>query len=435
MATLFKATPAQRLFQLLLISTAAWAVIYTRFTLGPLQEAMRRALDLTDTQIALLIGPAVAVPLTLGAIPAGLIIDRYPRAPLFALFMGISAGATLLTAFTTSLPLLIFARALVGLALGATVIAAFSLISDLYEPDKRGRATMAVLIGETAGAPAAFALGGVLLVMGGSTSNFGLEGWRWAQLWMAAPLLICTPLMLALREPPRSGVLVKKPPLREVFPELWRYRGIVLTLLVGRTMAWVGDGAVTMWGAPTFERNFGLSPQSTGAIMAMGLLISGVAGSLFGGPLADYCQRRGGPRKTITVLAISMLLSAPLSLYGLMPNAMLAGIAMTVFLGLGFIGAAAGMAVATVIIPGELRGLYVAITLALVSVLSLGLAPVLVSGLSVLLGGTTMIGHAQAIVGLSTAIVGAIVFARGRKYFAGDPKRDGSAAALAAERA
>lgn len=419
MTDVLKTTQAHRLFQLMLLAVSAWAVIYMRFALGPLQEAMGLDLGLTDNQMAWLLGPAVAAPLALCAIPAGLIVDRYPRAPLFMIFITVGLAATLLTAVTPSLPLLIAGRMLIGMTLAVILVAAFSLVADLYGPAQRGRATMVLLIGEIGGAPAAFALGGTLLAIGGTTSSFGFEGWRWALLWMSVPLLVCAMLMWALREPVRTGVAVEKPPLRKVLPELWGYRGVVLTLLMARAMAWIGDGAVMIWGAPTFQRNFGLSPQSTGAIMATALLVSGLAGPLFGGPLADFCQRRGGPRRTITVLCFSMLLSAPAALFGIMPNVMLASIALTVFLSVGFMGAAAGMAVATVIIPGELRGLYISITFALGALFSFALAPVLVSGLSAALGGPAMVGHALAIVGSITAAIGAIVFGHGRKHFPG----------------
>lgn len=414
----YGATQAQRLLQLLLLAAAAWAVVYTRFTLGPLQEAMRVDLELTDNQMALLNGAAVAVPLAVGAIPAGLIFDRNPRVPLVVLLLATGVAATVLTAVTDSMLLLILGRALVGIVAGAVLIAAFSLLADLYEPAQRGRATMVLLIGELGGPPAAFALGGVLLAMGSSSSMFGLEGWRWALLWMSLPVLACVLLMSALREPPRTGVVLKNPPLRQVLPELWRYRGVVGTLLVARMMAWVGDGAMMMWGAPIFERNFSLSAQRTGAIMASALLISGLVGPIVGGPLADYCQRRGGPRRTMTVMGISMLLAAPAALFGIAPDAALASAALTLYLCVGFTGAASGMAVATVAIPGEVRAVFIAATFALGSLLSFGLAPLLVSSLSTALGGTSMVGHAVAMVSGVTTLIGGIVIGVGRKYFA-----------------
>jgi hypothetical protein len=44
-------------------------------------------------------------------------------------------------------------------------VAVYSMASNLVPADQRGRATMLVALGEIGGAPAAFALGGLLLVV------------------------------------------------------------------------------------------------------------------------------------------------------------------------------------------------------------------------------------------------------------------------------
>lgn len=410
-------THAQRFFQLLLLATSTWSVIYARFALGAMQETMRVDLALSDNQIAWLQGPAVAVPMALGAIPAGLIVDRYPRAPLFVFFIALNLAATVLTAFATSLPLLFAARILVGLALSVILVAAYSMVADLYAPAQRGRATMVVTMGEICGAPSAFAVGGVLLAMSGSMVSFGLEGWRWVLLWMCAPLLPIVILMLVLREPPRTGMVVKNPSLSEVWLELWRYRGVVVTLLAARMMVWIGDGAVVVWAAPSFERSFGLPPERTGALMATVLLVSGILGPVLGGPLADLCQRKGGSRLTVTALCIVTLLSAPAALFAIMPDATIASIVLTAFLTCGFTIGVAAMSLATILVPGELRGLYLALTFTVGALFCFGIAPLVVSGLSVALGGPAMIGKALAIVCGVTSVLGAIVFGFGRRYF------------------
>jgi len=310
---------------------------------------------------------------------------------------------------------------LAGLASAATLIAAFSLVGDLYVPAQRGRATMVVLMGEIGGAPAAFALGGVLLTMSsGVSATFGLEGWRQALLWMCAPLLPIVLLLLMLREPPRTGVVVKNPSVREVWPQLWRYRLVVVPLLLARVMVWIADGAVLVWAAPTFARSFGLSPDRIGAIMATSLLVSGILGPLLGGPLADFCQRSGGPRRTVSAMCVLALLSVPAALFSITPNASLASFTLAAFLMLGFTIGTMALTIATIVIPGELRGLYVAITITVGATFSIGVAPLLVSGLSGVLGGPAKIGLALAIVCVTTSILGALVFSIGRRYFPGD---------------
>lgn len=400
-----------RLVQLLLLGAAAWAVTYARFSLGPLQEVARIDLDLSDNQIALLQGPAMALPMVLGAVPLGLVVDKYSRAPVVMLFVALSLAAIVLNGVTSSVALLVVSRALVGLSLSAVVIAAYSIVADLYGAAQRGRAIMAITMGEVVAAPAAFALGGALL------ATLGTGNWRTALLWMSIPILVVTLSSFALREPPRTGVVTRNEPMREAWPRFWRYRSLVIPLLLARIMVWIADGGVMVWGAPSFTRTFALPPDRIGAIMATAFMISGVLGPLIGGPLADLCQRAGGPRRTVAAICILACLSVPAAFFIFIPHVTLAAVLLTVFLTLHFIIATMATTVAMVVIPGELRGLYTAVGVTVGALFSIGVAPVVVSGISGALGGAAMIGTALAIVCAATSTIGAVVFASGRRYF------------------
>ena len=399
--------------QLLLLTISICAAAFTRFSLAPLQEAIRLDLGLTDNQIAWLQGPAVAVPMALAAIPLGLLVDRSSRVRVLLVFALLNLAAALLSAVASSFALLLLFRCLTGLAATAIFVAAYSAIADMYAPAQRGRASTVVSIGEIAGAPAAFALGGFLLASAGS----GDESWRWALLWMSVMLFPAFLLLLALREPQRTDVGVNNPQLRQVWPELWQHRSVVVPLLLARIMVWIAIGAAVIWAAPSFARRFALSPDRIGVILATGLLVSGLLGPLLGGPLADLCQRTGGPRRTVTALWLLTLLSVPAGFFAIMPSPAIAGLMLTAFLTLAFTIGTAALALALVVIPGELRGLFVAIQVTAGAVFCDGLAPLVVSGLSSVLGGPPSLGTALAIVCGVTSLVGALVFGFGRRHF------------------
>src|SRR5579862_8335112 len=65
--------------QLLLLAIAAWTATYSRLILGPLQEAMRQSMSISDNRMAILQGSAIAIPMAVGAIPVGLLADRISR--------------------------------------------------------------------------------------------------------------------------------------------------------------------------------------------------------------------------------------------------------------------------------------------------------------------------------------------------------------------
>jgi MFS family permease len=408
--------------QLLLLAAATWLATYSRSAIGPLQETIRLSRGFSDNQMALLQSLAMALPTSLGAIPLGMLADRWSRMRLIQCSAGLAAAALLFAALGTNFFQLFAARCLTGLATAALLIPTYSMVSDLYGPAKRGRATMVLVLGETMGAPVAFALGGSLVMAASSRFGLGLgganwENWRWALLAMGlliVPILSC---LLLLRDVPRMEVSIKRPSLRELWGELWIYRAVALPMLLARCLVWTADGAVIVWAAPNFARRFHLSPDRVGATMGTLLLVSGLLGPALGGPLADFCQKRGGPRRTIIILAGLALVSSVPSFFALMPSVIGTAIMLTLFLTLGFAIATAGGALSLIVLPNELRGSYLGISIAVGSLVFVGLAPLVVSETSSLLGGEAMIGRALTIVCAAASVSATAVFVFFAPYF------------------
>lgn len=397
-----------------MLLAAAMAVAgYVRTAVSPLQEAMRVALELTDNQMALLQGPVIGIPVALTAIPLGLLIDRWLRVRLLMAFILLSAAGTLLTALTSSFGLLLFARGLAGVAGLAVLPVVFSLLADHYPPAQRGRATTAAVVGQVVGNSAAFALGGALLAM----APDGPQSWRWAMLWMAAPLIPVLLSMPALREPVRTGLAIQNPSAGQVLSELREYGPVILPLALGIILVETAVGAMLIWSAPMLSRRFALPPDDVGTIMAIGMMVSGVAGPIIGGALADYCQRTGGPRRTVNVLAILALLGAPTSLFAFVPGAAITSILLVSAMTLMLAVAIMGMALFTVVIPNELRGLCLSLLMAGILLFALAVAPIAVSLLSEAIGGLATIGKALSIVCMVAGVLSAVTFAFGARFF------------------
>lgn len=400
------------LFQFICVTMIASSAHYARTALGPLQESIRIALNLSDNQIALIQGPALAVPLVLTAVPVGLLVDRWSRVRLLLLFAACDAGGTLLTAVAPGLKVMFVARCLIGLSATAISTTAFSLVADLYAPAKRGRATMVMAVAQYGGMAAAFAFGGELLGLVSPSGN----AWRWAMLYLSAPLVIVTCLAIVMFEPPRTEVAVKNPALAAVWPELWRLRHVFVPILAGIVMAEIAGIAVLVWAPPTLSRVFAISPERTGNIMATVLLLSGVVGPFAGGILADFCQRSGGPHRTLAVVSGLALLSAPAGLFAMVHGVELASVLLVTFMTLIGAIATAGTALFSIVIPNELRGLCVSILVAVSAIFGAGLAPLMVSTLSGYMGGADMIGRALGSIASVGSLLGAILFASGIRY-------------------
>lgn len=382
---------------------------YVRTAVSPLQETLRISLSLSDNQVALLQGPAVGIPVALAAIPLGLLIDRCSRARLLQWVVVLSVAGNLLTALAPNFAVLVLTRCLAGLMGLSTVPICYSLLADLYEPAQRGRATTAIAMGQLGGISAAFALGGVLLAMTGSV----VDGWRWAMLWLTAPLLPVVLLLLALRDPSRMALTAPNPSVRQVWYELRQYRTVILPLVVGIVLIETAVGAILIWAAPTLSRNFGFTPDHVGSTMAMATLVSGILGPIMGGTLADVSQRVGGPRLTVALLSGLALLSAPAGLFALVPSIPLAVallfIAMTIMLAV----AVMGIILFTIVIPAELRGLCMSTLVAMCLLFAFAVGPVMVSVLSGEIGGLPMVGTALSAVCVTLSVIVAAAFAVG----------------------
>ena len=399
--------------QLLLITFALWiGVFVSRTTVGPFQEAMRLDLGLTDNDLALLAGPAHHSAAAIAAIPAGLMVDRWSRVRILTIFSLLTIAAVIAMALAPDFKSLFAARFVLGLVSMVPLIAAFSLIADHFSPETRGRATGVFLAGEVTGGPAAFAIGGVVLAALGAAG----DAWRSSMLWMAIPaFLLLLPLVL-LREPPRTGSIAEKPKVKSSLIELWRYRTVVLPLLAARIMVWIADGSAIVWAAPLLQRRFDLPPEKVGAVVGTTLLVAGVAAPLVAGLLNDFCQRAGGPRRTMLVLSGLSVAMVPLGFFALAPDAIVASVLLVAFLTTGVTISGAAMMVGNVVIPNELRGLFMSVSVLAGTVVA-GLAPMLVSALTTAFGGPEQIAPAMTVVSVSATVLGFAIFLVGYRWF------------------
>jgi MFS family permease len=177
------------------------------------------------------------------------------------------------------------------------------------------------------------------------------------------------------------------------------------------------DVAVQIWAAPMYTRRFSLPTEHIGTLMALVLLVSGVLGPILGGVLADVAQRRGGVSVMASALSALALLSVPAGFLGVAPGVMLTSILLAAFVTLGNAISVIQAALFTVVIPNELRGLCVGLSTTLSIPFSIGLAPMIVSFLSGLLGGPGTLGKALALLCSMVSLLGALTFAWGKRYF------------------
>lgn len=392
--------------QLLLVALALGAATYGRALFNPMQEVVRKSLSLSDNQMAIIQGPGLAMPGVLIAIPLGLAADRYSRPRLLIIFAAAAVLANLLTAFATSFEMLLLARFFMGCATGIAPIT-ISLIADLFPAHQRGRASMSVGFGQLLGISGAFALGGEMA----SRATAGDE-WRISIAWLTVPLVAALIGAFRLREPAREQQGVKWPSIEGLLSELWHVRAKIIALTAAIVLIEIALTIALTWTVPALSRRYLMPFDAIGAATATALLVGGIVGPIAGGLLADWCHRTGGPKRTALFLAVLTILSAPTGLFPVMPTFTAAIIGFLLFESFGLALITIVMTLFTIVFPASVRGLCVGIMLTAASLVSLSLAPGMVSLLAEARGGAGQLGASMAIIAIAASVLAGIcVFA------------------------
>lgn len=382
-----------------------------KIVLSPLQELVRGDLGISDNQIGLVQGLALAIPLTLLSIPLGRLVDSANRARLLIGMALACAAGSALTAVAQDFTTIFIARMLVGASVSGAVIAAISLASDLTDAGNRGRTMMLLGLGQAFGSAATFAIVGVLLGWLPTVLGPGMAPWRAVQLSFAAVMLGAALLLLMLAEPARRETGgANGGNVGAALRELWAYRRLMIPLLVGMMTIGMADAAASIWAVPVLTRVFHQQPADFGGWMSLVFLFSGIAGTAMGGFLADFGQRLAGHGGILLGTVIGAALSVPAAFFPLMPGVTAFAALFTLLLTAGAIASIASTAAIAVLVPNELRGISISLFSAIALLMSYGVAPSLVS-----LGAQTMglgaeIALPLTMVGVATSVIGLCAF-------------------------
>jgi MFS family permease len=397
---------------ILLISLGLLGGASARSVLSPLQELVRADLGLTDNQVSLVQGAAIALPLALVSIPIGRLVDRANRTRLLIVLALVCAAGSVLTAFAHGFATMFLARMLVGVSFGAALPAAVSLGADLSDPANRSKVMAALGLGQIVGTAAAFLVAGSLLARLPATLDLGpgmpsLVAWRVVQLLFALAMLAMALALCLLREPPRRDV--ERPGnlgMAALLRDLAAHRRVLMPLIGGMVTIGMADGAASIWAVPVLTRALHQQPADFGAWMGLLLLASGLFGIVVGGLLGDLGQRVAGRAGLLGAAALVTALSVPMACFPLMPTVPGFGALLGLLILFGAAAGIIGTAAITVLMPNELRGLSISLVNTFSIVIGLGVAPTLVSLFAQAAGYGNDIRVPLALVGLATSAGG-----------------------------
>lgn len=400
---------------LLLAYTVAFV---DRQILSLMVQPIRSDLGLSDTSVSLLHGFAFALFYTFMGMYLGRWADRGSRRTLIIVGMVVWCIATMACGFASSFAGLFIARIFVGVGEATLSPSAYSLISDYFPPERRGRAMSVYTMGVFVGSGLALILGGlaVTATSGEAAVTLPLLGavrpWQAAFIIVGLPGLLVAALMLTVREPSRkergkAGGAV--PSITDTFRFVGSRATSILPIVIGFGINAILSYGLAAWVPTFFIRVHGWTAGEVALAYGTILLTAGCSGILIGGWLADRLTARGKPDGALRASLFGMACVIPVVPFiglGGTPALSLAALAWSSF----FLGVPTGIAPAALhsITPNEYRGQVTALYLFAINLIGLGIGPTLVAlATDHLFRSDLAVGHSLALV---TGIASVVAF-------------------------
>lgn len=416
----------------------AWwavAVLFLAYTLSfidrsiisLLVEPMRADLGLNDTQISLLQGLAFTLFYTSMSLPIAYVADKRSRPMLIGIGMFVWSAMTALCGLATNFIQLFLARMGVGVGEATLGPAAYSLIADLFPPEKRGQAMAVFSSGISFGAGLAFLLGGLVIGIvnsGALSASFvsGLSSWQLVFILIGVPGMLGALLLVSVPEPrhrrfsKNAQLSATSPPLQPILPFIRSNSLLVSCLFATFAISGLIFTAYISWGPTLLIRQFGLSAPEAGKLLGVGLIIFGPLGAFIGGWLVDrgVARSRAAAPFHVGIIGIALMSVAGIGA-ALATSTAVAGTLITAALFFGSFAYPAGASLVQSIAPAEIRARFAALYLFAVTLIAATLGPTIVALLTdFLFADPQKLGASIAITlaimapaGIYTAIVGA----------------------------
>jgi MFS family permease len=231
-----------------------------------------------------------------------------------------------------------------------------SLLAGAFPTRLRARVFGAALAAWGVGPGIGLTASGLLLGLAEHVPGFHLEAWRLAILGCAVPAFLLAPLLLFMREPPRTPA--PRPESRSGGSATpWGPLAVTLLAIIAIT---VSDGAQLSWSVAALVREHAVPPATAARNAGYVFFFCGAAAPVFAGTLADRLYRSQGVGGRLIVAIAAILLLIPLqALYGVSGADQL----LMVIVGTGctvVTGEVVGAAVLQDITPDSRRGLAAA---------------------------------------------------------------------------
>ena len=379
-----------------------------RYVLGLLIEPIKADLDLTDTEIGLLLGFAFAIFYATMGLPLGYLADRKKRTWLVAAGIAVWSAATAASGIAKNFVQLFIARMTVGAGEATLSPCAMSMISDSFPPEKRGKPIAFYTAALSLGAGIASLISAGVLNWAKSEPNLSfpflgeIAPWQFVFIIVGLPGFLIAILFLFMKEPKRVGKNAaddKSITFADTFKhvkEKWKIYGSFIAFVCLMIICAYSQGFY----APMFKRTWGWEAETYAVwnalvLLAVGPLTVNIAGWLSDKMYSKY-NRKDAPL-LIVIFGAFILVPTGIAV-PLMPTPELAMLVIA-FNTFGIAATSATSVTALLnITPGVIRAQTVALYYMVISITGLLLGPFTVGWLSDNIFGNENLNYACAAV-------------------------------------
>lgn len=418
-------SPTRSWLLIAILFCASVVSVIDRGILSIIVDPVKADLHLTDIHISLLQGLAFGLFYATVGLPLGLTADRTSRRWLIIAGVSVWSLATIGGGLAQSFAPLFVSRLLVGLGEAALAPAAISLIADLFPPDRRGRPISVFLIGQAIANGLAISVTSFIVAAAGTGAFRGvplldqLAPWRIAFVCCGAMGAFVVLAMLFTREPPRHTarpIVDVGAQVRGNIAYLSRNRAVFAPLYLGFALCFLAAYAAGSWAPTMLMRGFGATSSQIGKYLGPLSMLFSVIGPMTGGLLVDRYARRGNHMAKLAILILAPLCVIPSALAVFAPG-LTSAIILVASSGAVFAVVGTTMfALLQVIVPPDMRGVAVALTGLVNTILGAALGPLLVATITEhVFGDPAKVGYSILLVVIPALLSGSAMYALARR--------------------
>ena len=395
-------------------------------------------LELTDSQMSLILGFAFALFYTTMGIPIGRLADKKSRKTIIGIGISFWCLMTAATGIIKTYLQLFIARVGVGVGEATLSPSALSMISDYFPKEKRGTAMGFFNMGVSVGSGIALILGGQIVAYFADFPPIILPivgqiyEWQALFIFIGIPGLLVALLMTTVKEPSRKGkmkILTKsgdtseeisiKETIRFIYERKEAYGWLFLSMACSVLMGY----AFLSWLPTMYMRAYDVSISTITLWLGVAFLLGGPFGATMSGWLGDKLYTKYNNSSHVMLFAYSMIvLTVAATLVPLMPSYQTA----TLMFMPQIIMAAGQTALAPVaminITPNQIRGQVTAVYFFVISMTGYTLGPTSVALITdFVFKDESLITYSISIVSLVAGVIGTYAGFKSLNYFRKQP--------------